>query len=85
MEDYLNNLEAAKKYWLDIIKVDTDFFESLWESYSTDLYNLFKRIQGRDIVTIFPFSVPSEIIDFLDGNGFSIEYDSNHNLQLTRI
>ena len=79
------NYEAAKNYWLSIITFDREFFEILWDSYKKDLYNLYKKVAGHDIVTIFPFSVPGEIIDFLDGNGFILEYDDEHNLRLTRM
>lgn len=79
------NYETAKNYWLSIIKFDREFFEILWDSYKKDLYNLYKKVDGHDIVTIFPFSVPGEIIDFLDGNGFILEYDDEHNLRLTRM
>lgn len=85
MEVYLINYETAKNYWLSIIKFDREFFEILWDSYKKDLYNLYKKVDGHDIVTIFPFSVPGEIIDFLDGNGFILEYDDEHNLRLTRM
>ena len=83
MEVYLINYELAREFWLDKIQFDSEFFDTLWNSYKKDLYNLYKKIDGHDIVTIFPFSVPGEIIDFLDGNGLIFEYDNDHNLRIT--
>ena len=63
----------VKDYWLEHIIFDKDFFGELYKRYRLDLVKLGQKLINNSSINIPQLSVPNELIDFLDGNGFVIE------------
>lgn len=65
------------EYWRDKVWHDKEFVEPLVNEYGSQLLDLRDAIEHRShsaAITFPLFQYTNEILDFLDGNGFSCEY-----------
>lgn len=73
MEVYLTDLfTEAKQFFAASIIMDGVFLSDLMDAYRSDLINLYKKFQGKNDINVATFSIPREVIEFFDGNGFDI-------------
>lgn len=66
--------EKVKKWWDKSIICDKEYFPAIFESYKQDFGTLYKGIAPTGEGKFAPLSVPNEVADFLDGNGFIFDY-----------
>ena len=87
MEVYLTDLfTEAKQFFAASIIMDGVFLNDLMDAYRSDLISLYKKFQGKESICIATFSMPREVIDFFDGNGFSIEdNEAFGNVDMTKM
>lgn len=89
MEVTLNtrNNKVLHDFWESVITTDKDFFEPVWDRYAHILRYLYNKMQAEKSSTIFleSFELPSELFDFLDGNGVEFTFDNEINKLRMRI
>lgn len=74
MESYRQELI---EYWKDKVQYDKDFVDELVTEYTDQMLELHDAIEHRSKsaeITFPALQFANEILDFLDGNGFSCEY-----------
>lgn len=64
------------QFWKDRLLVDQDYFDEIYKLYNKDLYWLWEMFKDNKVVKVQPLSVPNELADYLDGNGFILSFDS---------
>ena len=69
------NKELTIDYWKEHLLCDQEFFEDILKNYSTDLTWLAEMLVKNPTVRVQELSVPNELVDFIDGNGFILGFE----------
>lgn len=64
-----------KAFFQDALVTDKTHFDRLYEAYKKDFYKLYKLFLNSIIPEINPLLFPTEMIEYLDGNGFTFSTD----------
>lgn len=76
---------TAEKFFEDFIISDHDFLHELYQKYQSQFNTIAQKFNdtGRYSVEFDQMSIPNEVLDFLDGNGFNIKF-SNRKIVISR-
>jgi len=64
-------------FFLTHIQYDVDFVEPLYERYGDTMRKIAETFKKNDRLAMPLLSTPNEVCEFLDGNGFTVEYNNN--------
>ena len=69
---------TAEKFFEDFIVSDHNFLHELYKKYQSQFNAIAQKFNdtGHYSIEFDQMSIPNEVLDFLDGNGFSIKFDN---------
>ena len=68
------SISEVKEYFQESLMYDQQYFDDVFEAYHKELYNLYLQLKkNNDEAIIGPLTLPNELYDYLEGNGFLFE------------
>lgn len=76
----------VKEYFQESLMYDQQYFDDVFETYHKELYHLYLQLKENDDEAIIgPLTLPNELYDFLEGNGFLFENDEFSRIIVKKI
>lgn len=69
-----NKNNDAKLWYATKLQYDQRYFLELFNSYTDILVKIYESISGGNAYQRSALSVPNEVVDYLEGNGFEIQF-----------
>ena len=69
---------TTEKFFEDFIVSDHDFLHELYQKYQSQFNAIARKFNdtGKYSVEFNQMSIPNEVLDFLDGNGFYVNFEN---------
>lgn len=75
----------VKKYFQESLMYDQQYFDDIFEAYNNELYHLYLQLKDNDEAIIGPLTLPNELYDYLEGNGFLFDNDEFSRIIVRKI
>lgn len=73
-----------REWLMEQIVYDKSYVDNLISSYGAAISDLWRHFQKNNSMTTNLFTIPNEVLDFIDGNGFLVRCVGN-NVNITIV